>query len=305
MTHVTYALGFDLGGTNIRAAVVGLDGRIVAREHAPTPYTGGQLAIPAAWVETMAHLAAPLLAVFPVMGVGLGAGGQYDPATGVLRGIMTGDPRFVNYPLGERLHESLRLPVYVDNDVKAAALAELHYGAGRGLRHLLCVGIGTGIGGALILDGRLYHGSSGLAGHIGQMLTLDAGHWLEAVGGGEALRWEAEASGILREGETGEILFIKARAGDSHARALLQSAAAQVGRALAGLAHVLEPEAILLGGTVGVQPEVIAAVNAELRAHLLPNWQHITARAMQLGPDAGQIGAAARVFVEHGLLGRG
>lgn len=297
-----YALGLDLGGTNIRAAIVTLEGQIVARAYAPTPYTSGQLAIPAAWVETIAHLAAPLLAAFPVVGIGLGAGGQYNPTQGLLRGIMTGDPRFVDYPIASRLTESLRMPVYVDNDVKMAALAELHYGAGRGMRHLICVGVGTGIGGALILDGKLYHGSSGLAGHIGQMLSFESGHWLEAIGSGEALRWEAEADGIIQEGETGETLFLLVRAHNAGARALVREAAAQVGRALAGLAHVIEPEGLLIGGTVGVQPEFLEALNSGLRAALMPNWRHITAQAMLLGPDAGQIGAAARVFSEHGML---
>lgn len=291
-----YALGLDLGGTNIRAARVDRAGRIVARARVATPYDGDRLAPPDAWVAALAECARPILAEGPVIGAGLASGGQWDPATGTLRGIHTGDPAFINYPLAARLSAALDLPVWADNDVKMAALAELHLGAGRGRRHLLCCAVGTGIGGALIVDGKLFHGAGGLAGHIGQVPQFETGAHIEDAAGGVFIGRRAVAAGIIPPGADTAALFAAARAGDGRAAALIAEAGAMLGRALAGLAHVFEPEALLLGGSVGVQPEYLAAVNAGLAGALLPNWAHLRAEAMALGPDAGLIGAAWRVL---------
>lgn len=296
------ALGLDLGGTNIRAAIVAPDGTILTRRRIDTPtLPGGHLGLPDDLVSALVDCAAPLLAETGVLGAGLGSGGQFDPAGGVLRGINTGHPAFVDYPLAARLGERLGLPVWVDNDVKMAALGELCAGAGQGCRHLICVAVGTGIGGALILDGRLVHGHSGLAGHLGQTPDFTSGTFIEAIAGGMSIGQRAIAAGILPPQKKTSALFELARAGDSAAQTFIRDAGRQLGRVVAGLIHTFEPEAVLLGGTVGVQPEMVAAVNDSLAGTLMLNWRHITARPMALGPEAAQIGAAMRVFIEKGV----
>lgn len=293
------ALGIDLGGTNIRAAVVDASGTILARRRIATPDEAGALAPPAQLVAAMRDCAAPLLVEYPdCAALGVGSGGQFNTATGMMRGINTDDPRFVDYPIGAELHAALGLPVCIDNDVKMAAYAELKLGAGRGLQHLICVAVGTGIGGALIVNGDLFQGTSGLAGHLGQIPDAQSGTEIEALAGGVPLGRIAQAQGVLSTHETTEVLFAKARAGDAAAAQVIEHAGQALGRVLVGLAHALEPQRILLGGSVGIQPEYLTAINRALEAQLMPAWRSIRAVPMQLGTDAGQIGAGLRAIAE-------
>ena len=292
------AIGIDLGGTNIRAAIVTREGHILAQEHRPTPASAGRLAPPAELVQAMADCAAPLLQQVDAIGVGVGSGGQFNPHTGVMLGVHTDDPAFVNVPMASMLQEKLALPVFIDNDVKAAALAELRCGAGRGFRHMICIAVGTFIGGAVVIDGRVVHGSKGLAGHVGQLLDYETGLFIEDVAGGIALSQQAIASGLLPSGQTTIDLFALAADGHAEASAFIQAAGYRLGTALAGLCHTLEPEAILVGGSVGLQPLYLDAINIGLSTHLMANWRSIQAVPMQLGTEAGQIGAALRAYEE-------
>lgn len=292
-----YALGIDLGGTNIRAAIVERAGRIIARHSIPTPQLAdGHLGLPDDLVRGVMDCAETLLAEYAVIACGMGCGGQFNAMTGVLRGINTGHPAFVDYPLAEKLQDALGLPITIDSDVKTAAYGELRAGAGRDYQHAICVAVGTGIGGALIVDGELFHGATGLAGHLGQIPAADDGTLIEDLAGGVFIGRIAVREGVLQPGATTRDLFDLARNGDDAARALIEQAGGQLGRVLAGLAHTLEPEAILIGGTVGIQPEYLRAIDAGLHAHLMANWRHIPVRAMTLGADAGQIGAGLRAF---------
>lgn len=292
------AIGIDLGGTQVRAALVTREGRIVAQEQRPTPATEGRYASPAALVQAMADCSAPLFEQADILGVGVGSGGQFNPRSGVMLSVHTGDPAFINVPIAAMLSQQLGAPVFIDNDVKAAALAELQLGAGRGYQHLICVAVGTFIGGALVMDGRIVHGAQGLAGHLGQLLDYETGTYIENIAGGVALAQRAFANGLLEPGQTTVDLFAKAESGHDEVARFIADAGRKLGVALAGLAHALQPEVILVGGSVGLQPRYIDAINAGLQAHLMPNWQSIRAIPMQLGTDAGKIGAALRVYNE-------
>jgi len=182
--------------------------------------------------------------------------------------------------------------------MKAAAFAELKCGAGRGYRDIICAAVGTFIGGALILDGRLVHGSSGLAGHLGQVMDFKTGTYIEDVAGGVPLGRRAVEAGIIMPGATTQDLFQQARYGDGAAKQFIHEAGKSLGYALAGLAHFIQPEVILIGGSVGIQPEYLEAINGGLAEKLMLNWQSIRAIPMQLGTNAGQIGAGLRVFDE-------
>lgn len=295
-----YAIGIDVGGTNIRAAVITPDGATLASRHAPTPHNAhGDFPAPHELTAAIVACAQPLFNDFPILGVGVGCGGQFDPREGTFKGINTQDPAYVGYPLAGKLAEAFCTPVYVDNDVKAAAYGEARHGAGAAYAHLLCVAVGTGIGGALILDGRLYHGASGLAGHVGQLTHPDTGEHIERVAGGVWMSRSAARAGILPMGGTTEQLFAQMRAGDPLAEAFITESALAFGRALAGLVHVLAPQALLVGGSVGIQPEYLAALNAGLSAARLPAWGDVRALPMQLGEAAGRIGAAMFVYDAH------
>jgi glucokinase len=293
------AIGVDLGGTNIRAAVVTPAGVITARHRIATPLRDAQLAPPAALVAAIVDCVRPLLNTPGIAGIGVGSGGQFNPETGMMLGINTDHPDFVNQPIAAMLSERLSSPVYVDNDVKAAAFAELKCGAGRGFRHIICAAVGTFVGGALILDGRVVNGANGLAGHLGQLIDYQTGMYLEDLAGGVPLSRRAIAAGLLQPGQTTEDLFARARAGHAGSQQAIHDAGRALGYALAGVAHFVQPDVILIGGSVGLQPEYLAAINTALQEKLLTNWRSIRAIPMQLGTDAGQIGAGLRVFEEQ------
>ena len=285
-------IGVDLGGTNVRAAVISASGAIIERRRAATPYESGVFGPPMRLVEAVASCVRPLIDAHPeCKAVGVGSAGQFNPITGRCLGINTRDPQFVDFPMSELLADALNTEVCIDNDVKMAAYSELKLGAGRGRSNWLFVAVGTGIGGALILGGQLYHGMSGLAGHLGLFPDPQSGDHIESIAGGVPLCRGAQKQGIIAPHETTETLFEQARAGDTVAADFISAGASALGRVLAGLAHTLEPELILMGGSVGIQPEYLAAVAAALQSTVLPAWRPVRVAPAQLGTDAGLIGA--------------
>ncbi|MDX1995975.1 MAG: ROK family protein [bacterium] len=292
-------LGLALSSAHVDAAIIDSAGKILVRAQLRLPDYDTMAGLLPLWIEYATALGKPLAAKYAPLAVGVAAEGHYHPQTGVLRGGLSSDPALKNYPLKEKLSAALHLPVFIENAFKAVTLAELHYGAGKGCQHVIAVNMDADISGAIILNGRLYHGSNGLAGQAGQLITFDSGVWLEEVSSGEALVFEAESSGLIEEGATEEAVFERARAGSRTARKLVRDAGEQVGRALAGLTHLLDPERLLIGGVVGLQPETLKAVNQGLKECLLPAHKHLRAEPMQLGVDARLLGAAVQVFANH------
>ena len=189
-----YILGIDIGGTSFTVGAVREDGgHIAAMHNAPTLAESGADSVlgriigvaRAVMAETRA---ADAQATF--IGVGAGAPGPLDTKRGVV--LLTPNLGWVDYPLADRLHEGLDLPVVIDNDANCAVLGEWWMGAARGTRHAIGFTIGTGIGGGIILDGRLYHGASDCAGEIGHT-TIDSNGRRCACGNYGCL--EAYASG--------------------------------------------------------------------------------------------------------------
>ena len=298
--HDKVAIGVDLGGTNIRAAVVTPNGEILSQKHSATPAEEGRLAPPDILIDAICDCVTPFINQENIVGVGIGSGGQFNPQTGMMLGVHTGHPEFINVPFVTMLEKKLSCPVFVDNDVKAAAYAELKYGAGCDYQHIICVAIGTFIGGALIIDGQVVNGGNGLAGHLGQLTDFKTGTYIEDVAGGVPMGKHAIQQGILTQNQTTEDLFQMARAGNNNAQKFIQTTGETLGVALAGLAHFIQPEVILVGGSVGIQPEYLDAINSGLAKTLMANWQSIKAIPMQLGTNAAQIGAGIRVFDEIG-----
>lgn len=296
--HDKLAIGVDLGGTNIRASVVSPNGEILLQEQILTPADHGCLAPPSDLLNAIYNCVHPLLTQENIIGIGIGSGGQFNPNTGVMLGIHTEDDRFVDIPFASHLQSRFSRPVFVDNDVKAAAFAELKYGSGQSYNHIVCVAVGTFIGGALILNGKLQHGSSGLAGHLGQLMDFNTGQYIENVAGGVAMSKQAIKLGILQPNETTKTLFTLARTGNTQAQEFIHRTGKSLGIALAGLAHFIQPDVFLVGGSVGIQSEYLAAINSGLNERLMNNWKSTRAIAMKLGTNASQVGAALRVFEE-------
>jgi glucokinase len=323
VTATGLAVGIDVGGTKIAALVVDRAGRVLAREVRPTP-ADDQAATLDAMVDASRSLASG-----EVVGVGIAAAGLID-----LEGVMRFAPNLAwrDVPLAAHLGRALRLPVVAENDNNAAAWGEYRFGAGRGARSLLLVGVGTGIGGGIVLDGRPYRGAGGFAAEIGHIVLLPDG---PACGCGNRGCWEQLASGTaitrggiaaagrhphsllvrLSRGDpaavTGQMVTEAAHAGDAVSRGVLVEVGHWLGIGIAALVNVLDPDVVVVGGGASRAGDLLLAPlrdsfdrHVEARA-----WRtHLSIEPAQLGNDAGGIGAAALAFDavdRHGNEGHG
>ena len=293
------AIGIDLGGTELRAAVVSAEGVVLAHARTETAALDG----PAAVIEQMAELVGQIAPGHDVRGVGIGSPGPLDALAGVvvhaptLRG-------WEDVPLVALASARFGLPVRVDNDANVAALAEWRFGAGRGLRHLVYVTVSTGIGGGVIIDGQLMHGRGSLAGEIGHMAITEApvpcscgglGCW-EAMASGTALGQRATELGVLGRVTARDVSRLAA-AGDAIARRLLSEEARWLGIGFANLLHLYAPEMIVVGGGVSeCLPAMQAEIEAVIRRRAMPAYRDVPVVAATLGQRAGVIGAALLVL---------
>lgn len=268
-----YALGIDIGGTNLVVGAVSVDGSRVIGEHSqPTDAGRGPDAVVSDLVTMARATIARVAALDPdgeVVGVGIGSPGPLDTARGVV--LETPNLGWKEMPLRDRLGAALDLPAVLDNDANCAVLGECWVGAGRGARFAIGMTIGTGIGGGLVLDGRLYHGAGDSAGEIGHM-TIDVdgrrcncGNYgcLEAYASGPAIAMRAVEQ--LRAGLesrlttmsdddfaaiTAQTVFEAARAGDDVALDVVRDTAHYLGVGLANLLNIFNPELVVIMGGV-------------------------------------------------------
>jgi glucokinase len=303
---MTDTIGIDVGGTKVLGVVLDDDGRVVHDvAHASRQGVEGLVAVLA---EVVAELGADGAAV------GVGAAGLVD-----LDGRLTYAPNIPGVrdaPVRDALAAATGRAVVVDNDANAAALGEVAYGAASGARDALVVTLGTGIGGGIVLDGRVLRGAHGFAAEIGHV-TVDRdgprcacgeyGHW-EAIASGHALGRMARE--LVRSGGgqailaaaagdpervTGRDVGDAARVGDPEALALLDRYADNVALGLAGLANVLDPERIVVaGGLVALGPLLFEPLSAAFAAHLegVEHRPAVPIVPAALGVRAGAIGAA-------------
>ncbi|MEB2343111.1 MAG: ROK family protein [Deltaproteobacteria bacterium] len=292
----------DIGGTKIAVGVGDRAGAIRARRRRPTEATGspaGDLARIAD--DVRAALAESGLTIADVAGVGVTAPGPLDPERGVVL-LPPNLPGWRDVPISAVLHDALGVPVFLENDANAAALAEWHFGAGRGFRHLVFLTMSTGIGGGLILDGRIYRGVLGSAGEIGHVPVEWEGEpcscgqrgCLEAYTGGASwtrrLRARAPEDGRVaqlaggREHVTPVQLVQAAREGDGYARAELARWCDYVARGITAVVMALAPEVVVLG-TIAVaagEELAFAPIREQVASHV---WPHL-ARELRIVPAA-------------------
>jgi glucokinase len=279
-------IGLDLGGTKLLAGVVDGDGTVLRRER--RLIAGLSLE---ALVETV-HEVVQVLGVDAPVGAGVPA----------LLDMRSGLAVYCNHlPLaGVDVRATLGVDV-VDNDATCAVLAEWRLGAARGREHVALLTLGTGIGGGLVLDGRVYRGAVGAAAELGHVpVDLDGPPCfggcpgrgcLEALCSGSALARDAAA--LWGRPATGEEVTALARGGDPEAVMLMETLGDRLGAGLAGIAMSLNPEVIVLGGGVmAAGPLVLEPARAELRRRALAPSRDVPVVAAQLGEEAGMIGAA-------------
>src|SRR4051812_22062562 len=266
-------VGIDIGGTKVLGAVVDPLGQILALDRRPTEGHDVRKV-----EDTIVDLVGSFAEQYDVAAVGIGAAGFVD----VTRTVVMFSPHldWRREPLRARVAERIRLPVVVDNDANTMALAECRFGAGRGHRFVLCVTLGTGIGGALVLDNRVYRGANGMAGEFGHMQVVPDGHRCEC---GNRGCWEQYASGnaLLRDarelvrstspmaqhlrslvgGDAGALdgpeISRAARDGDPLSVELIADVGEWLGVGLAGFAAAFDPSCIVIGGGVSDADELL------------------------------------------------
>jgi len=304
-------IGIDIGGTKVLAGVVDDGGTVLERLVRPTPGRS----VPAV-EDTIVEVVTELRGRHEVGAVGIGAAGFVDPSRSVV--LFSPHLAWRDEPLRDAVMSRLRLPVVVDNDANTAALAETRFGAARGHRQVLVVTLGTGIGGALVLDGKVYRGSNGMAGEFGHMQVVPQGRRCEC---GNRGCWEQYASGnaLVREAReliqagspvaqglrdlvdgdvaalTGPMVSRAASDGDSTAIELLGEVGTWLGTGLASVAAGLDPSCIVIGGGVSQAGDLLLTPTREAFARTLVGRGFRTEPPLvlaALGPDAGFIGAA-------------
>ena len=288
-------LGLDLGGTNIKWAVVEHDRdawRSVDRDQVATPQdVGPQIIVP-----RLAAVGAEALARVPgVTTVGVGIPGLYDPASGATRFLVNIPGAWDGYRVAGPIGDALGLPVALINDARAFGLAELRLGAGRGAASMIGLTLGTGVGGVIAIDGRVYQGHDGTGGEIGHQ-TLDPDGPPCGCGNRGCLEAFARADRIAAAcgTETADAAFAAARAADPRAVVGLALVGRYLGIGIANMIAVVTPDVVVIGGGISAAFDLLRGpVEAELatrvRTTALDRVRLVTA---ELGTWAGAIGAA-------------
>lgn len=305
-------LAVDLGGTQIRAALVSPDHAVHARRAVPTDDGEGVDAVLARIVAVageVREMAASSGLPNPI-GVSISAPGPLDP----WRGVVLMAPNLSgwrNVEIAPRVHEALGLPSFLERDTNVAVVGEWRYGAARGTRNAIYITVSTGIGGGIIVDGRSLVGADGTAGEVGHMtVELDGpacgcggiGH-VEAIASGTAMARDGTAlvasnpTGVLAglaagADVTAELVARAADAGDAGCAAILERAWVAIGALCASLLNIFDPEVIVIGGSIAEhRPRLFEVARAEARRRVLPVLlDRIRLEPAALGGDVSLIG---------------
>lgn len=314
-----YIIGVDLGGTRLRVARLNEDLDVLARDEVLTLADEG-------FEATMARVKDIVRRMLPtpdsgdtVAGIGVSIPGPTNPFTGIIE-LGTNLKGWQNVPLVQILRDEFNVPVYIGNDANVAAMAETAKGAAVDYRHVIFITVSTGIGGGVIIDGRLLLGKSGLGAEVGHMVMLVDGErvsTLEKEAAGPALvrqaraRLEAGETSIIRErvgGDlsriTGRVVGDAAREGDPLALSIVQRAGRIVGYGIASLLHVFNPEIVILGGGVSTLGELLFAPMREAIAATVidPEFSRdLVIAPARLGDNVSLVGAGALVLTKGGI----
>ncbi len=315
------AIGVDLGGTKMLVGVIDSEQRVLreSRETSLGLDTGGLL-------DTLERELTEARKAHPeAVAAGLGIPCTIDRVRGIA--VTAVNLPLVDVPIRDEMLRRLGLPVFIDNDVNVAALAEHRFGAARGTTNAVMVAVGTGIGGGLILGGEVYRGTRGAGAELGHTVVDLNGPpcqgncpnrgCIEAIASGTALTREAREaaerapdSALGRELAAGRevdgvAVTEAAVGGDPTALEVVELIGRRLGVAFSSFANTFEPEVIVVGGgvTAGLGELLLEPAREELRARALPPMRSVPVAAAELGPAAGMIGAAemARIELEAGV----
>lgn len=310
-----YYIGIDLGGTNIKAAIVDQEGVILKKDSIPTRAERPYREI----LKDMAMLSLKLieqlsLKVSDIKSIGVGSPGTADPDNGILV-YSNNFADFNNVPVKEIMQEYIELPVYLENDANVAALGESVVGAGKGYEDCVAVTLGTGVGGGVIIDGKIMPGSFHGGAELGHMvIDVDGescscgrkGCW-EAYSSATALIRDAKIAAIrYKDSKLNELLngdlskmnakipFDAAQAGDTYAQEVIDRYIKYLAVGIVNVINIFEPQVLVIGGGVCAQGDnLLNPLMDQVRSQVYGQKDpKTTIKIAELGNDAGVIGAA-------------
>lgn len=309
-------VGIDIGGTNLKAGLVDDNGMLLASKKVKIAQLSDQESLVWALVSMTQELAASAgVPLDQIVSVGVGVPGTVEIHSGSL--LYTCNLPLRNVPLRRLFHKYLRLPLYIENDANCAALAEYYVGAGRGSKRFVTVTLGTGIGGGIVHNGKIFHGSNGMAGEVGHMSIDYAG--LPCPCGRQGC-WEQYASATALKRQTteamvahpdsilcrvveenngkvsGQSAFIAARRGDPVGQEVCDNYVRYLATGIANLVNIFQPDTLAIGGGVSNEADeyLLHPVQRLVVENTIPCPEEKMTRIVraQLGNEAGIIGAA-------------
>ncbi|MBM3251911.1 MAG: ROK family protein [Candidatus Omnitrophica bacterium] len=304
-----FIIGIDLGATNIKIGLVDSNNRIISRKRLSTKSLPKRNQLLKKVNEIISNvLQDNRLQRKDIVGIGVGLPGPVDFRKGLVH-FLPNIPGWENFPIRRRFSSVTKLPVFVDNDVNLISLAEQRLGAGKKSHNMICMTLGTGVGGAVIIEENLYRGSSFAAGEIGHIPITENGPicncggrgCLESFVGNKNILKKAKAQ-LKNHKITLEKLTLLARAGNVKAINLWREVGQHVGIALVGVINLLNPDKVVIGGGVSQAGEILFdEIRKTVRLRAMPTQ----ARAVKivkakLGDDAGILGAA--ILVKENML---
>lgn len=309
-------IGIDVGGTNLKAGLVDENGTILAT----TKMKIAQISDQEELAKTMADMTRELakaadVPMEEIASVGVGVPGTVEIHSGSL--LYSCNLTLKNVPLRRLFHKHLRMPLYIENDANCAALAEYFVGAGRGTKRFLMVTLGTGIGGGIIHNGKIFHGSNGMAGEVGHMSIVYGGQpcpcgrcgcWEQYASASAMKRMTREAvekypesilARVVEENNgtvSGQSAFIAARRGDPVAQQVCREYIGYLSNGIVNLVNIFQPDALAIGGGVSNESDeyLLIPVQQQAAKEMIPCSREKMTRIVraELGNQAGIIGAA-------------
>jgi glucokinase len=316
---VRYALGIDFGGTSVKMALVDERGKIMARRKFVTKEVSGQ----SGWLDRVKREVDDILAKegagCAISGAGVGVPGFVDFERGFIHNL-TNVPGWTAVPLGSLLEEKLGIRARIDNDVNAMALGECTFGAGRTYQHAVFVTLGTGVGGGLLINNKLYRGAHSMAGEIGHVSIDMKGiqsptgfggveqyvgnsriveHMVKAIDSGRPTCMLDLVKGD-RSQLSPKVLKEAADKGDAVALELLDFVTDCLAAAFASITYVLQPQAFIVGGGVAEEAQLLfKLLRKNVEKRLSPHFsRQLEIKPAELGSDAGVIGCATLALIE-------
>ncbi|MBQ9289646.1 MAG: ROK family protein [Clostridia bacterium] len=302
---MTMILCLDIGGTAVKMGLCDRQGVIHARKEASVCFDQYRTPI----LETVLREAELFLAEqqCDVEGAGISATGQIDDKRGIVIGTNGRIPHWEGSHLAEEVSARFHVPAFALNDANAAALGESFAGRAKGVENVIMLTLGTGVGGGIILGGKLYSGSLGIAGELGHF-TLYADGMTCTCGKKGCFECYASTTALIARAKekagsedlNGKEIFRRAQAGDWAMLSVLDAWIDDIVHGITGLVHIFNPDMVLIGGGVSVQEQLLMQpLRERVKAGVMPRFaEHLSIERATLGNDAGMIGAA-RWYMER------